>query len=152
MTRKVTRAAARIKEGLQEKLYLGNLNAKRDWGFAGDYVEGMWRMLQQDKPDDYVLATGETHTVRSFLELAFGLVNLDYKDFVEIDPRYFRPTEVDILLGDPTKARTQLDWQPKVALPELARMMIENDMELADREKTLRDAGHDLPTNVGHDQ
>ncbi|MHB1155900.1 MAG: GDP-mannose 4,6-dehydratase [Phycisphaerales bacterium] len=152
VTRKITRAVGRIKHGMQDKLYMGNLNSQRDWGFAGDYVEGMWRMLQQDEPDDYVLATGETQTVRSFLELAFGMVNLDYKDYVEIDPRYFRPTEVDILLGDSTKARTKLGWQPKVTLKELAKMMVENDMELAAREKTLRDAGHELPTNVGHDQ
>ncbi|MFA7235532.1 MAG: GDP-mannose 4,6-dehydratase [Phycisphaeraceae bacterium] len=152
VTRKITRAVGRIKHGMQDKLFMGNLDSQRDWGFAGDYVEGMWRMLQQDQPDDYVLATGETHTVRSFLELAFGMVNLDYKDYVEIDPRYFRPTEVDILLGDSTKARAKLGWTPKVSLKELTKMMVENDLELAAREKTLRDAGHELPTNVGHDQ
>jgi len=152
VTRKITRAVGRIKQGLQDKLFMGNLDAKRDWGFAGDYVEAMWLMLQQDQPDDYVIATGQTHTVRSFLELAFGMVELDYQDFVEIDPRYFRPTEVDILLGDPTKARKQLGWEPKISLEELARMMVEHDMELAAREKTLRDAGHELPAQVGHDQ
>ncbi len=152
VTRKITRAVGRIKHGLQTKLFMGNLDAKRDWGFAGDYVEGMWRMLQQDQPGDYVLATGQTQTVRSFLELAFGLVDLDYQDFVEIDPRYYRPTEVDILLGDPTKARTKLGWEPKVSLEQLARMMVEHDLELAARERTLRDAGHVLPERVGHDQ
>jgi GDPmannose 4,6-dehydratase len=152
VTRKITRAVGRIKQGLQDKLFMGNLDAKRDWGFAGDYVEAMWLMLQQDQPDDYVIATGQTHTVRSFLELAFGMVELDYQDFVEIDPRYFRPTEVDILLGDSTKARKKLGWEPKVSLEELARMMVEHDMELAAREKTLRDAGHELPAQIGHDQ
>jgi len=152
VTRKITRAVGRIKHGLQDKLYLGNIDARRDWGFAGDYVEGMWRMLQQDQPDDYVLATGETHTVRQFLEMAFGQVDLDYQEFVGTDPRYFRPTEVDILLGDPTKAKTRLGWEPKVGLAELVRMMVEHDLELASREKTLRDAGHALPANLGHDQ
>jgi GDPmannose 4,6-dehydratase len=152
VTRKITRAVGRIKQGLQDKLFMGNLDAKRDWGFAGDYVEAMWLMLQQDQPDDYVIATGQTHTVRSFLELAFGMVELDYQDFVEIDSRYFRPTEVDILLGDPTKARKKLGWEPKISLEELARMMVEHDMELAAREKTLRDAGHEIPAQVGHDQ
>jgi len=152
VTRKITRAVGRIKQGLQTKLFMGNLDAKRDWGFAGDYVEGMWLMTQQEKPDDYVLATGHTHTVREFLELAFSMVDLDYNDFVEIDPKYFRPTEVDILLGDPTKAREKLGWKPKVGLEELARMMVEHDLELAAREKTLRDAGHALPSQVGHDQ
>ena len=131
---------------------MGNLDAKRDWGFAGDYVEAMWLMLQQDEPEDFVIATGHTYSVREFLEVAFRHVELDYQDFVEIDPRYFRPTEVDILLGDPTKARKQLGWEPKISLEELARMMVEHDMELAAREKTLRDAGHELPAQVGHDQ
>ena len=152
VTRKITRAVGRIKHGLQDKLFMGNIDAKRDWGFAGDYVEAMWLMLQQDQPDDYVIATGQTHTVRSFLELAFGMVELDYQNFVEIDPRYFRPTEVDILLGDPTKARNKLGWEPKISLEELARMMVDHDMELAAREKILRDAGHELPAQVGHDQ
>ncbi len=151
VTRKITRAVGRIKHNLQDKLYLGNLDARRDWGFAGDYVEGMWLIMQQEQPDDYVLATGETHTVRSFLELAFGIVDLDYRDFVQIDPRYFRPTEVDILQGDASKARQKLGWQPRVGLRELAAMMVEHDLELAAREKTLRQAGHDLPVQTGYD-
>lgn len=142
VTRKVTRAVGRIKQGLQKKLYLGNLDAKRDWGFAGDYVEGMWRMLQQDKPDDYVLAIGQTYSVREFCERAFGRVDLDYNDFVEIDPRYYRPAEVDMLLGDPAKAKEKLGWEPKVSFQKLVEMMVDNDMELAAREKTLIDAGH----------
>jgi GDPmannose 4,6-dehydratase len=152
VTRKITRAVGRIKHGLQKKLYLGNLDAKRDWGFAGDYVEAMWRILQQDAPDDYVIATGETHSVREFLERAFSAVGLDYEDFVATDPRYFRPTEVDLLLGDASKAKEQLGWTPKVGFDELVRMMVESDLELAAREKTLRDAGHELPAHVGHDQ
>lgn len=131
VTRKITRAAARIKLGLQKKLYLGNLDAKRDWGFAGDYVEAMWLMLQQDKPDDYVIATGETHSVREFLDEAFGYLNLDWHDYVEIDPRYFRPSEVDLLLGDASKARKQLGWQPRVSFKQLARMMVDHDLQLA---------------------
>lgn len=142
VTRKITRAAARIKLGLQQTLYLGNLDARRDWGFAGDYVDAMWRMLQQPEPDDYVIATGRTHSVREFLELAFGHLRLDYRDFVQVDPRYFRPTEVELLLGDAGKARDRLGWQPRVTLDELARMMVECDLELAAREKTLLDAGH----------
>ena len=131
---------------------MGNLDAKRDWGFAGDYVEAMWLMLQQDQSDDYVVATGQTHTVRNFLELAFGIAGMDYQDFVEVDPRYFRPTEVDILQGDSTKARKKLGWEPKVSLEELARMMGEHDMELASQEKVLRDAGHEVPAQVEHEQ
>ena len=131
VTRKITRAATRIKLGLQDKLYLGNLDAKRDWGYAKDYVEAMWLMLQQDTPDDYVIATGETHTIREFLDLAFGQLELDWNDYVEIDPRYFRPAEVDLLLGDCTKAKKQLGWEPKTDLKELARIMIEHDLELA---------------------
>jgi GDPmannose 4,6-dehydratase len=152
VTRKITRAAGRIKLGLQKKLYLGNLDALRDWGFAGDYVDAMWRMLQQETPDDYVIATGEMISVRAFCELAFGHLGLDYMDFVEVDPRYFRPAEVDQLLGDPSKARRVLGWQPKVDVAGLARMMVEHDLELARREQTLRKAGHALPDNVGHDQ
>ena len=152
VTRKITRAVGRIKLGLQKKLYLGNLDAKRDWGFAGDYVEAMWRMLQQPQADDYVVATGETHSIREFLELAFGEVGLEYPDFVEIDPRYYRPTEVDLLLGDPSKASRNLDWKPKVGFEHLVSMMVERDLELAGREKTLRDAGHDMPEYAGHDQ
>ena len=142
VTRKITRAVGRIKHGLQDKLYLGNLEPKRDWGFAGDFVEAMWLMLQQETPDDYVVATGETHSVREFLEVAFSTVNLDYQDFVETDPRYFRPTEVDLLLGDPSKAKLKLRWKPKVSFHQLATMMVEADLELAAREKVLRDAGH----------
>lgn len=130
VTRKITRGIANIKFGLDDKLYLGNLDAKRDWGFAGDYVEGMWMMMQQAEPDDYVLATGETHSVREFLDLAFDHAGLDWKKHVEIDPRYFRPAEVDLLLGDSTKARKKLGWQPRVSFPELVRMMVDADMEL----------------------
>ncbi|CAM3382757.1 GDP-mannose 4,6-dehydratase [Rhodothermus bifroesti] len=142
VTRKITRAAGRIKVGLQDRLFLGNLEARRDWGFAGDYVEAMWLMLQQDEPDDYVVATGESHSVREFLELAFDMLDLDWKKHVTIDPRYFRPTEVDYLLGDATKAREKLGWRPKVGFRELVRMMVEHDLELARQERTLKDAGH----------
>ena len=142
VTRKITRAAARIKLGLQEKLYLGNLEAKRDWGFAGDYVEAMWLILQQDRPDDYVIATGETHSVREFAEKVFAKLDLDYKKHVAIDPRYFRPTEVDVLLGDAAKARKDLGWRPKVGFEELIAMMVAADMEIAEKEKTLVDAGY----------
>jgi GDPmannose 4,6-dehydratase len=133
VTRKITRAAAAIKLGLQEKLYLGNLDAKRDWGHARDYCEAMWLMLQQDEPDDYVIATGETHSVREFLDEAFGHLDLDWKPFVEIDPRYFRPAEVDLLVGDSSKARKKLGWEPKITFKELARMMV--DADLADLKK-----------------
>lgn len=139
VTRKITRAATRIKLGLQDKLYLGNLDAKRDWGFAGDYVEAMWLMLQQDTPDDYVVALGETHSVREFLNEVFGYLELDWQQYVEIDPRYFRPTEVDLLLGDPSKAKKVLGWQPKVTFKDLARMMVDTDMKLAQNEKVLRE-------------
>lgn len=142
VTRKVTRAVGRIVHGLQRKLYLGNLDARRDWGYAGDYVEAMWLMLQQDEPDDYVIATGESHSVRELLDVAFGYVGLDWRDYVEQDPRYFRPTEVDHLLGDATKARKKLGWEPKVRFRELIQMMVEHDLELAARERTLREAGH----------
>ncbi len=146
VTRKITRAATRIKEGLQKHLYLGNLDAKRDWGFAGDYVEAMWLMLQQDEPDDYVIATGETHSVREFLDEVFGLLDLDWKEYVKVDPRYFRPAEVDLLLGDATKARKKLGWEPKVTFKELAKMMTEADWKLARREKLLAESGHiDVP-------
>ncbi|MCG3160450.1 MAG: GDP-mannose 4,6-dehydratase [Acidobacteria bacterium] len=133
VTRKITRAAAAIKLGLQDKLYLGNLDAKRDWGHARDFVEAMWLMLQQDEPDDYVIATGETHSVREFLDEAFGCLDLDWKQFVEIDPRYFRPAEVDLLIGDASKARRELGWEPKITFKELARTMVEAD--LADLKK-----------------
>lgn len=139
VTRKITRAATRIKAGLQDKLYLGNLDAKRDWGFAGDYVEAMWLMLQQDKPDDYVIATGESHSVREFLDQVFGHLDLDWHDYVEIDPRYFRPSEVDHLEGDASKARRVLKWKPKVTFEELVRMMVDADMRLAEREKILNE-------------
>jgi GDPmannose 4,6-dehydratase len=128
VTRKITRAAARIKLGRQKTLYLGNLDAKRDWGYAGDYVEAMWLMLQQDEPDDYVIATGETHTVREFCELAFARVGLDYRDHVAIDPRYYRPAEVDLLLGDGGKAREKLGWSPRVSFSGLVHMMVDADL------------------------
>jgi GDPmannose 4,6-dehydratase len=134
VTRKITKAAARIKLGLQQDLYLGNLDAKRDWGYAGDYVEAMWLMMQQDQPDDYVIATGETHTVREFLEVAFGHLNLDWKRYVKIDPKYYRPTEVDLLIGDAGKATKQLQWKPRVRFQELATMMADADLE-AERER-----------------
>lgn len=141
VTRKITRAATQIKMGLRDKLFLGNLEAKRDWGFAGDFVEAMWLMLQQDKPDDYVIATGETHSVREFAEKVFQKLDLDYSRYVVIDPRYFRPTEVDILLGDASKAKKAFNWQPKVTFEQLIDMMIAADLELAKKEKTLVDAG-----------
>ena len=142
VTRKITRAATRIKLGLQEKLYLGNLEAKRDWGFAGDYVEAMWLMLQQDEPDDYVIATGKNYSVREFLNTVFSCLDLDSERYVETDRRYFRPTEVDELLGNPERAMKKLGWRPRVDLNGLVEMMIESDMELARQEKTLREAGH----------
>jgi GDPmannose 4,6-dehydratase len=129
VTRKITKAAARIKLGLQRDLFLGNLDAQRDWGYAGDYVEAMWRMLQQEQPADYVVATGETHTVREFLERAFGHLGLDWKHHVQIDPRYYRPTEVDLLIGDASKARQELGWKPTVTFHQLAVMMVEADLE-----------------------
>lgn len=129
VTRKITMALARIKYGLQDKLYLGNLDAKRDWGFAGDYVEAMWLMLQQAKPDDYVIATGETHSVKEFLYEAFDYAKLDWKKYVAIDKKYFRPTEVDLLLGDASKARRKLQWKPKVKFKQLVRMMVDADLE-----------------------
>jgi GDPmannose 4,6-dehydratase len=137
VTRKITQAVARIKLGLQDKLFLGTLDARRDWGFAGDYVEAMWRMLQQDRPDDYVIATGETHSVREFCEEAFALVDLDWKEYVRHDPRYERPSEVELLLGDASKAARVLDWRPKVTFRELVRMMVEADLRLARRELAL---------------
>lgn len=137
VTRKITRAATRIKLGLQDRLYLGNLDARRDWGFAGDYVEGMWRMLQHSSPEDFVLATGRTETVRRFVELVFGLLDLDIEKYVGIDPRYFRPAEVDLLLGDASRARAELGWEAKTDLESLARMMVEHDLELARKEAAL---------------
>jgi GDPmannose 4,6-dehydratase len=135
VTRKVTLGATRIKEGLEKKLVMGNLEAKRDWGFAGDYVEAMWLMLQQDKADDYVVATGETYSVHDLLEVAFSSLDLDYREFIEFDPRYTRPSEVEVLLGDATKARKVLGWRPRVDFHSLIRMMIESDLELARRER-----------------
>jgi GDPmannose 4,6-dehydratase len=129
VTRKITRAAARIKHGLDKKLYMGNLDAKRDWGYAGDYVEAMWMMLQQDKPDDYVIATGESYSVRDCLDVAFGTLGLAWKDYVELDPRYLRPTEVDHLRGDATKARDKLGWKPKVTFKQLITDMVRADEE-----------------------
>jgi GDPmannose 4,6-dehydratase len=144
VTRKITRAATRIKLGLQDKLYLGNLDAKRDWGFAADFVEAMWLILQQDKPDDFVIATGQTHSVREFLDEVFGCLGLDWKKYVEIDKRYLRPTEVDILQGDATKARKILGWKPKVAFKELAKMMTDADMRLAENEKIIKEQGNTI--------
>jgi GDPmannose 4,6-dehydratase len=134
VTRKITRAVSRIKLGLQNKLYLGNLDARRDWGYAGDFVEAMWLMLQAEQPDDYAIATGENHSVREFLAAAFTYLGLDWQDYVEIDPRYFRPTEVDVLLGDAGKAKTKLGWAPKVGFRALVEMMVDADMRLAEAE------------------
>jgi GDPmannose 4,6-dehydratase len=134
VSRKITRAATRISVGLQDKLYLGNLEARRDWGYAPEYVQAMWLMLQQEKPDDYVIATGETHSVKEFVEETFNLLGLDWQKHVEIDPRYVRPTEVDLLLGDYSKAKKELGWKPKVAFKDLVRIMVEADLELAKRE------------------
>jgi GDPmannose 4,6-dehydratase len=135
VTRKITRAAGRIKVGLQSKLPLGNLEARRDWGFAGDYVEAMWRMLQHEEADDFVIATGETHSVREFLDEVFGALDLDWHDYVETDPALYRPAEVDALCGDASKARRVLGWEPRVDFRELARLMTEYDLELARRER-----------------
>ncbi|HVM08613.1 MAG TPA: GDP-mannose 4,6-dehydratase [Acidimicrobiales bacterium] len=135
VTRKITNGVARIKHGLDETLPLGNLDAERDWGFAGDYVRAMYLMLQQDTPDDYVVATGETHQVREFCQLAFARAGLDYTDHVTQDERFMRPAEVDLLIGDPTKAKNQLGWEPKVSFPELVNMMVDADLELVERQK-----------------
>lgn len=137
VTRKITLAAARIKLGMQNKLYLGNLDAKRDWGFAGDYVEAMWRMLQREEPDDFVVATGVTASIRDFLDLTFGHIDLDWQKFVEIDPRFYRPAEVDHLEGDASRAMEKLGWTPKVDLKALAVMMVESDLKLVEREQRL---------------
>ncbi len=134
VTRKITRAVGRIKMGLQDTLFLGNLDAKRDWGYAPEFVEAMWRMLQADKPEDFVIATGETHSVREFLDAAFGVIDADWNDHVRIDPKYERPSEVDLLVGDPTRAREKLGWEPRVTFQELVSIMVEADLELADRE------------------
>lgn len=142
VTRKITRALTRIKLGLQSKLYLGNLDARRDWGFAGDYVEAMWMMLQHSKPDDFVIATGESWSIREFLDLTAQHLDMDWSSVVEIDPRYKRPTEVDFLMGNAAKAKRELNWTPTVGFRELVKMMVESDMELAEQERTLMKAGH----------
>jgi GDPmannose 4,6-dehydratase len=149
VSRKITRAATRIKVGLQEKLYLGNLEARRDWGYAPEYVEAMWLMLQQDKPDDYVIATGETHSVKDFVEEAFSLLSLNWRKYVEIDSRYVRPTEVDLLLGDYSKAESDLNWKPKVAFKDLVRIMVEADLELAKREAHMNNYPGQGKVNLG---
>jgi GDPmannose 4,6-dehydratase len=138
VTRKITRAVGRIKHGMQREVFLGNLDAKRDWGHAADYVDAMWRMLQQEEPDDFVIGTGETHSVREFLELAFARAGLDHREHVKIDPRYFRPAEVDLLLADPSKAKEKLGWSPRVPFAELVARMVDSDIELAAREKRAR--------------
>jgi GDPmannose 4,6-dehydratase len=142
VTRKITRAATRIKLGLQDRLYLGNMDARRDWGFAGDYVEAMWLMLQQDEPDDFVVATGSDYSVKEFVEEVFYMLDLDWKEYVEIDPRYYRPSEVKHLNGDASKARRKLGWQPRVSFKELVHMMVEHDLELAKKERILTDEGY----------
>lgn len=149
VTRKITRAVGRIKLGLQQELRLGNIDAQRDWGYAGDYVEAMYLMMQQPAGDDYVVATGSTYSVREFLEYAFGHVGLDYNDFVVIDPKFFRPTEVELLLGDPSRTREKLGWQPKVDCRGLAEMMVESDMEMARREKSINETSATFPTIGG---
>jgi len=141
VTRKITRAATRIKSGLQEKLFLGNIDAKRDWGYAGDFIEAMWLMVQQETPGDYVVATGEIHSVREFLEEAFGCLDLDWHDYVEVDSRYYRPSEVDMLVGDASKAKREFGWEPKVTFAELVGMMVDEDMKLAEKERLLADNG-----------
>ncbi len=146
VTRKITRALTRIKLGLQDKIYLGYLDSRRDWGYAGDYVEAMWLMLQQSEPDDYVVATGNSYSVREFLDVAAGLLGLEWTKHVETDPRYLRPTEVEALCGDPSKARAKLGWQPKVGFEQLVAMMVEHDLELARQERTLAAAGHKVVT------
>lgn len=141
VTRKITRALTRIKLGLQDKLYLGNLDAKRDWGFAGDYVRAMWMMLQHDEPGDFVVATGEAYSVAQFLDKAAGFLDMDWKSVVEFDPRYLRPAEVDYLLGDPTKAKQAFGWEPEVSFDQLVKMMVDSDMMKAQQEKVIREAG-----------
>ena len=145
VSRKITRAATRIKLGLQKRLYLGNLDARRDWGHAKDYVEAMWLMLQADEADDYVIATGETHSVREFLSEAFGYLDLDWEQYVETDPRYYRPAEVDLLLGDASKARRVLGWEPKITFKQLVRIMVDHDLEMARLENLQKLDGANLP-------
>lgn len=145
VSRKITRAVTRIKLGLQKKLYLGNLEARRDWGYAKDYIEAMWMMMNADEADDFVIATGETHSVREFLERAFGYLDLDWKEYVEIDPSYYRPTEVDLLVGDPSKARRILGWEPKVTFKELVKLMVDYDMDLARQEEAALELKRAMP-------
>lgn len=147
VTRKITRAATRIKLGLQDVLYLGNLDAERDWGFAGDYVEAMWLILQHEEADDFVIATGERHSVREFCDAVFRRLDLDWNDHVQVDTRYLRPAEVELLHGDPSKAKRLLGWEPKTTFEALVDMMVESDMELALRERTLVEAGHNVVTS-----
>jgi GDPmannose 4,6-dehydratase len=142
VTRKITRAAARIKAGFQDKLYLGNLDAKRDWGYAMEYVEAMWLMLQQERPDDYVIATGETHSVQEFLEEAFSYLDLDWRQYVDIDPQYYRPAEVDLLVGDASKAKRSLGWEPKTTFRDLVRLMVTADIEALDSEERKEARGN----------
>ncbi|MDF3129728.1 GDP-mannose 4,6-dehydratase [Kiritimatiellaeota bacterium B1221] len=146
VTRKITRAATRIKMGLQDKLYLGNLSAERDWGYAPDYVEAMWMMLQADQGDDYVCATNETHSVKQFVQETFSLLDLDFEEYVDYDDRYERPAEVDLLIGDPAKAKKQLGWEPKVKFKELVRIMVEADLELARKEAAVKQTLADIET------
>ncbi|HMJ25922.1 MAG TPA: GDP-mannose 4,6-dehydratase, partial [Pyrinomonadaceae bacterium] len=147
VSRKITRAATRIKLGLQDKLYMGNLDARRDWGYARDYVEAMWMIMNAEEPDDYVVATGETHSVREFLEKTFGYLDLDWEKYVEIDPRYFRPAEVDLLLGDASKMREKLGWKPKVTFDDLVKLMTDHDLQLARQEAEARELKH---TSASH--
>ncbi|HUJ49196.1 MAG TPA: GDP-mannose 4,6-dehydratase, partial [Bryobacteraceae bacterium] len=150
VTRKITRALGRIKLGLQDKLFLGNLDARRDWGYARDYVEAMWMMLQAPEPGDYVVATRESHSVREFLDIAGGMCGLDWKQFVENDPRYLRPAEPNELRGDPSKIERTLGWRPKVSFEQLVRLMLDHDMELARQEQTLTQAGHKVFPRGAH--
>jgi GDPmannose 4,6-dehydratase len=147
VSRKITRAATRIKLGLQDKLYMGNLDARRDWGYARDYVEAMWMIMNADEPDDYVVATGETHSVREFLEKTFSHLDLDWEKYVEIDPRYFRPAEVDLLLGDASKMRDKLGWEPKVTFDDLVKLMTDYDLNLAQQEAEARELKHTTASN-----
>jgi GDPmannose 4,6-dehydratase len=147
VSRKITRAATRIKVGLEDKLYMGNLDARRDWGYARDYVEAMWMIMNAEEPDDYVVATGETHSVREFLEKTFGYLDLDWEKYVEIDPRYFRPAEVDLLLGDASKVREKLGWEPKVTFDGLVKLMTDHDLQLAQQEAEARELKHNSATN-----
>lgn len=150
VTRKITRAATRIKLGLQDKLRLGNLSARRDWGHAADYVRAMWMMLQAETPDDYVVATNTQYSVQDFVDKVFEKLDLDPKDFIEVDPRYFRPAEVDSLMGDPSKIKQKLGWEPEISFEEMVERMIAHDLELARQEKTLRDGGHKIMIGASH--